>query len=109
VQVVGPRDRVLYRARPCRCRAQPAPNRAVRPTSRHTAARSPRAAGCRGDLPIALGIDFRALPRRGAWRKGDPAARRRVIYPSETTLNGGDGRLIVRSATDTPGLDAVFL
>src|SRR5882724_12483168 len=70
----GARDRVLYRARRRRCRAQPPPDRAVRPAPRHAAARSAGSTGRRGNLPIALGVDFRALPLGSARRKGDPAA-----------------------------------
>ena len=60
LQLAG--DRVLHRARRRRYRAQPPPNRALRPLSRHSAAPSAGRASGRGDLRIALGLDFRALP-----------------------------------------------
>src|SRR2546429_2569327 len=67
-------DRVLHRARRRRCRAQPPPDRAVRPLSRDAAAPSAGRASGRGDLRIALGFDLRALSLGNAGREGDPAA-----------------------------------
>ena len=46
----SPRNRVLHRARRRRCRAQPPPDRAVRPLSRHAAAPSAGRASGAGDL-----------------------------------------------------------
>ena len=94
-------DRILHRARCCRCRAQPPPDRAVRQVPRHAAAQGARRASGRGNLRIALGLDLRALSIGNAGREGDPAAGGYQITPARRARRGSPGCLSPRRSSGT--------